>query len=299
MEAAALQGEASDDRWHVRQDGTHVFVAGFVAPIRGEAEDVRGYLKLIRDRTDFVESSARLRRRGEQAEAENREKDAFVAVVAHELRQPLAAILGWARLGANSRFTQDRAADIFGRIRRSAEATAQFVNDLLEASRISSGKLQLTRERTNLAALIEDTIPDLAVAAEGRGVSITMDIGQPCVVEADPVRLRQVISNLVGNAIKYTPREGVIRVTTYTDMRDAVLVVSDTGIGIGKQDLPHIFDRFRQSRAANDGQTGLGLGLWVVKEIVHRHDGTISASSEGKGRGATFTVRLPCIPDPA
>jgi two-component system CheB/CheR fusion protein len=298
MQRAALQGEASDDRWHVRQDGSRVFVAGFVAPIRDDAEGVRGFLKLIRDRTDLVESSARLRERRDQAEAENREKDAFVAVLAHELRQPLGAILGWARLGANSRFAQDRAADVFGRIRRSAETTMRFVNDLLEVSRISSGKLQLTRERTDLAALIEDTVPELAIAAEGRGVSVTLHVRRPCVAEADPLRLRQVIGNLVGNAMKYTPRGGSIRVTAYTDGREVVLIVSDTGIGIGTQDLPHIFDRFRQSRAANDRQTGLGLGLWVVKEVVHRHGGTITAASDGEGRGATFTVRLPCTADP-
>lgn len=294
IQRAMRHGEASDDRWHVRRDGTQVFVAGLVAPIRDEAKGLHGFLKLIRDRTDVIESSARLRQRGDQAEAENREKDAFVAVLAHELRQPLAAILGWARMGANSRFARDRAADVFGRIRRSAESTIRFVNDLLEASRISSGKLQLARERTNLSALVDDTMPELAPAAESRSISLEMDVPQPCVVDADPVRLRQVVSNLVGNAIRYTPPGGSIRVATHSDTREVILVVADAGIGIANQDLPHIFDRFRQSRVANDRQTGLGLGLWVVKEIVQRHGGTITASSEGEGRGATFTVRLPC-----
>jgi two-component system CheB/CheR fusion protein len=296
---AVQQGEASDDRWHVRADGSRVFVAGFVTPVRDDSNTVQGFLKLVRDRTDFIESADRLRRRGEAAEAANREKDAFVAVLAHELRQPLAAILGWTRMGADARFPRERSADIFDRIRRSAETTMRVVNDLLDVSRIASGKLQLVRERTDFTALLEDTMPELAPAASARGVSLSVEAGSAGAVDADPVRIRQVISNLVGNAIKYTPAGGVIHVAARTDRRDAIFTVSDTGIGIAEQDLPHIFDRFRQSRVANDGQTGLGLGLWVVREIVHRHGGRIVVSSDGEGKGATFTVRLPCAPPAA
>jgi PAS domain S-box-containing protein len=299
MERAIREGEAPDDRWQVRADGTRVFVAGMVTPLRDDADGVQGFLKLVRNRTDVLESTARLRHHSDQMEAANREQDAFVAVLAHELRQPLTAILGWARIGQSSRVAQDRAAGIFDRIRRSAEATIRFVNDLLEVSRISSDKLQLSPERIDLATLVNDVIPELTPAADARGVSLEVDAGLSDAVEADPVRIRQVISNLVGNAIKYTPPGGLIHVVTRMDGRDGLLIVSDTGIGIARQDLPFIFDRFRQSRVANDRQTGLGLGLWVVREIVQRHRGSITAASDGEGKGATFTVRLPCASRPA
>jgi PAS domain S-box-containing protein len=293
MATAARHGESANDRWHVRRDGSTVFVAGVVMPLRDDRGGLHGFTKLVRDRTEVRESAIRLRRRRDRAEAANREKDAFVALLAHELRQPLTAMLGWAQLGATGRLAYHRTHEVFARIRRSADATLRFVEDLLDMSRIGSGKLQLAIQRTDLRAIVQETVAELMPTAEERGVSIDVDADHLCIVDADPVRVRQAVANLVGNAVKYTPRGGSVRVTLSGEGTQAVISVSDTGVGIAADDLPVIFERFRQSRAADQKQSGLGLGLWVTKQVVDRHGGTIQASSDGPGNGATFVVCLP------
>jgi signal transduction histidine kinase len=183
---------------------------------------------------------------------------------------------------------------VFARIRRSADTTLRFVEDLLDMSRIGSGKLQMTLEPTDLHAVVQETVAELTPTADERAVSIDVAAtGLPCTVDGDHVRLRQAVANLVGNAIKYTPRGGSVHVAVYTTATQAVMSVSDTGAGIAADDLPVIFERFRQSGAADKKQSGLGLGLWVTKQVVDRHGGTIQASSDGPGNGATFVVCLP------
>jgi two-component system CheB/CheR fusion protein len=291
MAKAVESGEACDDCWHVREDGSEVFVAGVVAPLAG-GQQVQGFAKLLH--TSSLESGARLRHRREHAEAENREKDAYVAVLAHELKQPLNAILGWAQLGATGAIPLQRTADVFSRIARSAAATIQFVNDLLDMARIGSGKLQLALVPTSLGDTVRDIVTELSAEADARGVMLSIESIGTCRVRADPVRFRHVISNLVGNAIKYTPRGGFVRVSAHSENDEAIMTVSDTGMGIAEHDLPVIFERFRQSSAADQKQSGLGVGLWVARQVVERHGGTLEAFSDGPGKGATFVVRMPC-----
>lgn len=239
-------------------------------------------------------TTARLRRRRDQAEAANREKDAYVAVVAHELKQPLNAILGWAHLGATGRIPAQRTQDVFSRIARAADATIQFVNDLLDMTRIGSGKLDLALVPTSLGDIVCDTVTELAPEAETRGVTLSVEPIIACTVHADPVRFRHVITNLVGNAIKYTSRGGSIRVSAHRENDEAIMTVSDTGMGIAEHDLPFIFERFRQSNAADQKQSGLGVGLWVARQVVERHGGRLEAFSDGPGKGSTFVVHMPC-----
>jgi two-component system CheB/CheR fusion protein len=293
MAAAVQKGEAADDRWLVCQDGSQIFVASVVAPLRDPDGHIRGFTKLVRTRTGPIEAARHLTERRDQAEAENREKDALVAVLAHELKQPLNAILGWAHLGATGRISTQRTSEVFGRIVRAADATIQFVNDLLDMSRIASGKLQLALVPANLGDVIQDTVAELAPEAHARGITLRSDTGRTRTVRADPVRFRQVISNLVGNAIKYTPTGGSVSVSSRVEGDHVVLEVADTGVGIARDDLPVIFERFRQSGAADRKQSGLGLGLWVTKRIVEEHGGTLEAFSDGPGRGSRFRVRVP------
>ena len=229
-------------------------------------------------------------------EAGNREKDAGVAVLAHELKQPLNGILGWAKLGETGRVSPDRTSDVFSRIARAADATVHLVDDLLDVSRIASGKLQLTLVVANLGDIIRDTVAALKPEAEARSITLTSHPGITCSVRADPVRFRQVISNLVDNAIKYTPRGGSIRVSARVEDDHVLIAVADTGVGIAPDDLPVIFERFRQSDAADRTQSGLGLGLWVARQVVEQHGGTLEAFSDGPDKGAAFVVRIPCAP---
>lgn len=292
MMTARETGEASDDRWHLRHDGSRRFVAGMVTVVTDESARGDCFLKVLRDRTDYVESSTRLRERGDRAEAATREHEVNMAMIAHELRQPLNAIVGWASIGARSQPPDEAAAEIFRRILKSAESTVRFVEDLLDLSRIAAGKLELVIHPTHLATVVHDTAAELRPETESRQLTLSVDTSD-CIVAGDPVRLRQVVRNLLGNALKYTDPGGSIRVLVQCRGNEGVLTVSDTGAGIPPRDLPHIFDRFRQSDHSADGKLGLGLGLWLVKEIVQRHRGVVHAASDGPGRGATFTVRLP------
>jgi CheY-like chemotaxis protein len=231
----------------------------------------------------------------ETAEAATRSKDEFLAVVSHELRSPLNAILGYAallRYGSLDALEIKRAADV---IERSGKAQAHLIDDLLDTARIISGKLRLAVGPVNLVSVIEDSVQTIHLAAEAKGVSLQADlppeIGQ---ITGDPVRLRQVIWNLLSNAIKFTPEGGRVEARLERVDPHIRITVSDTGKGITPDFLPYVFDRFYQADASSARRHGgLGLGLALVKYLVELHGGTIEAASAGEGYGATFKVTLP------
>jgi signal transduction histidine kinase/ActR/RegA family two-component response regulator len=233
----------------------------------------------------------------QHANEANRLKDEFLGTLSHELRTPLNAILGYARMLRSGVFTdiakQARAMEI---LERNAQALTQIVEDVLDVSRIISGKLRLNLQQLDLAPVVDDSIGTIAPAAHAKGVRIEADIDRAVPrVAGDPERLQQVIWNLLSNAVKFTPRGGLIRVRLAPhDGMQAQLVISDTGRGIAPEFLPHLFERFRQadSRFSRE-HGGLGLGLAIAKEIVATHGGVIQADSEGEGRGAIFTITLP------
>jgi PAS domain S-box-containing protein len=237
-----------------------------------------------------VEQQARL-----QAEEANRVKDEFLALVSHELRSPLNAILGYASLLRHSRIGVQEikhAADV---IERSGKAQAQLIDDLLDTARIISGKLRLELGPVDLVSVIEQAVQTIHPAADAKGISLEThlpsEIGQ---ITGDPSRLQQVVWNLLSNAVKFTSQGG--RVEARLERADPYIriAVSDTGKGISDDFLPYVFDRFRQSDASSARRHGgLGLGLSLVKYLVELHGGTIEATSAGEGRGATFNVTLP------
>ncbi len=226
----------------------------------------------------------------------NHLKDEFLATVSHELRTPLNAILGWTRMLGAKQLAPDRAEHAVAIIERNATALAHLIDDLLDVSRIVAGTLQLAPQPVDLAAVAQaavDTVRPLAMAKDVR-LAFSADRLAIDTVSGDAGRLQQVIWNLLANAIKFTPDGGsvdllIVRAKDHMEVR-----VVDTGQGISPVFLPHVFERFRQADSATtERHTGLGLGLAIVRQLVEMHGGTVYAASEGEGRGATFTVRLP------
>jgi CheY-like chemotaxis protein len=213
--------------------------------------------------------------------------------VSHELRTPLASILGWARLLRRGGLTQEKQSRALETLERNAKAQTLLVEDLLDVSRIVSGKTRLTVEPTDLGRIVDAAVDSLRPSADGRGVQLQAT-PISCTLTGDPERLHQILWNLLSNAIKFTPRGGRVSVALSRGEGTVTLTVSDTGQGIRPDFLPHVFERFRQADATvTRAHGGLGLGLAIVRHLVELHGGTISASSAGEGQGATFTVQLP------
>ena len=230
-----------------------------------------------------------------EREEADRAKDHFLATLSHELRTPLTAILGWTRLLRSGRLDAAAQTKALETIERNTRLQTQLIEDLLDVSRIISGKLQLDPEPVELAAVVEAATQSLSSVAAGKDVALRVALdADHALVEGDPHRLQQVVLNLLSNAIKFTPPNGRIDVRLERAGDRVRLVVSDTGQGITAETLPHVFDPFRQADGTHTKQHGgLGLGLAIVRHLVALHGGTVWARSEGTGRGATFTVELP------
>jgi signal transduction histidine kinase/CheY-like chemotaxis protein len=237
----------------------------------------------------------RIEQRDADLREANRLKDEFLATLSHELRTPLNAILGWTRLiraGAVPEEGRDRALE---KIERNAQAQTRLVEDLLEVSRITTGKLRLELRPTDLSAIVSAAVESIRVAAEARQILMqTSGLDRRLPGIGDPDRLQQIVWNLLSNAVKFTPPGGRVSVSLSRDDGVDTLVVTDTGQGIDSGFLPHVFDAFRQADASSTRRHGgLGLGLSIAHQLVGLHGGTIEASSDGPEQGATFTVRLP------
>jgi signal transduction histidine kinase len=233
----------------------------------------------------------------ERAEEANRLKDEFLAVVSHELRTPLNAIVGWIRLLSDGRLDGDAARQAIETIERNARAQTLLVEDLLDVSRIMTGQLRIERRPVRVSHIVGAALDAVRPVAEARQVSlVTMPIAgeEPGAVAGDATRLQQVVWNLLSNAIKFTPAGGQVEVAIARRGAMIEIEVRDNGIGIDPEFLPYVFDRFRQADSSTTrAYGGLGLGLAIVRHVVELHGGSVRAKSEGKGRGATFTVHLP------
>lgn len=233
-----------------------------------------------------------------EAEAANRAKDEFLAVLSHELRSPLQGMLGWVTLLRRGALDAAGAERALRAIDRGMRAQAQLVNDLLEVSRIVSGKLALVEAPVAVHELVETAIDQILPVAQEKGVQVVRRTEGCGSVFGDAERLHQVFTNLLTNAVKFTPAGGVVEVHCAREGAEAVIAVRDTGEGIAPEFLPHLFDRFSQAspvRTRHHG--GLGLGLSIVRHLVERHGGSVQVQSPGVGQGATFTVRLPLRPE--
>jgi len=225
----------------------------------------------------------------------SRTKDEFLATVSHELRTPINAVLGWTAVLRQHRLDQSRADYACDAIERSARAQAQLLGQLLDVSRAIAGKLELHLAPTDLSEIIEASIDAVRSDADDKKIQIAscLDAGVPLIL-ADPERLQQVVINLVSNAVKFSPEEGLVHVELRRGDGFAEIFVQDHGIGIKREFLPYVFERFRQADVTRGtANRGLGLGMSIAREIVEGHGGTIAADSAGEGQGAAFTVRLP------
>lgn len=258
------------------------------------AEDLARRAALALDNARLYAAEQRERNRAETA---NRMKDEFLATVSHELRTPLNSILGFTQLLRRGQLDQTRVALALDAIERNARAQARLTEDLLDVSRISTGKLRLTVQPLNVQGVVEAAIETMRTAAEAKAIALVTDFPPlPCTVVADPNRLQQVVWNLLSNAIKFTPQEGRIRVSIERGENQARIVVADSGAGIPAEFLPYVFDRFRQADSTSTRIFGgLGLGLAIVRHLVELHGGTVGAESPGPNLGATFTVTLPLM----
>ena len=281
-----------------RRDGSEFPTEISLSPLQGDAG--LSVIVVVRDITERKrieeERAALVREQAARAEAEaaNRAKDEFVAMVSHELRTPLNAILGWATLMQAHRDDAEVVDRAVSAIERNARVQRQVIDDLLDVSAMTSRRMPLDLEEVDVARILAAAEESVRPSADLKGVTLRVDVEEslPHLV-GDARRLQQVFWNLLVNAVKFTPGGGRVVVSARLVDGHEEFRVSDSGAGIDPTFLPHVFDRFRQQDGTASHSSGLGLGLAIVHELVQRHGGTVTAESEGEGRGATFTVTLP------
>lgn len=270
------------------RDGLYRWHLGRCIPQRDEVEGVTGWIFTA---TDIESENQALL----QAEAANRSKDEFLATVSHELRNPLNAIIGWVNLLQSGSLDANGSKRALDTIERNVQLQVSLIDEILDLSRLARGRVHLTQRTIDLVPLIESALDVIRPAAEAKKLQVLWDYaGPPVCVNGDSERLQQVLSNLVSNAVKFTPEGGRVQVRLECGAREGTLTVSDTGRGIGAEFLPFVFDMFRQADSSSTREHGgLGLGLAIARKLVELHGGRIGAASEGVGRGATFWVTLP------
>ncbi|MBN1240070.1 MAG: PAS domain S-box protein [Gammaproteobacteria bacterium] len=288
LRIAREEGRAINERWHVRKDGSRFWGSGVVKPLLMPDDEVIGFVKIMRDMTAEREHA-------EQLAIADRRKDEFLATLAHELRNPLAPMtfaLETMKLAPDDKALTGQARET---MERQVAHMVRLIDDLLDIGRITRDKLELRTERTDLRSIVEHAVEATRPAFGRAGHDLRVELPDaPVVLRADVARLTQVFGNLLANACKYTPAGGHITLAAAVEGRDAVVTVEDDGIGIAPDVLPRIFDMFVQADSSYEQRSrGLGIGLTLVRRLVDMHGGSVSASSEGLGRGSVFTVRLP------
>jgi two-component system, chemotaxis family, CheB/CheR fusion protein len=301
---AAARGEARDDRWHLRKDGTRFWASGVLAAVRDERGALGGFVKIMHDDTDRKQFEERLHRASLEAEQSrdlaeqaNRAKDDFIATLSHELRTPLNTIRMWSRLLLQPELPRSDAVEGVRAIDRATISQQQLIDELLDVSRIASGKMRIEPRAVQVHNVLTGAIETVRPVAAARQIVLDVAVdNETGLVHADPDRLQQVIWNLLSNAIKFTPSGGTVRIAAKRVAKTIHIEVSDTGIGIRKEFLPHVFDAFRQAETGTARHhSGLGLGLSIAKKLVDLHNGRITVESDGEGSGTRFTVVLPAV----
>jgi PAS domain S-box-containing protein len=290
LQLARETGRAEDERWHLRKDGSRLWASGVVTPLLDEGGRLQGFAKILRDITD--------RKRWEEQLAEaNQRKDEFLAMLAHELRNPLAPILNVMQIFKREGEGSQRLKDAAGMVERSLGRIVRIVDDLLDVSRITKGKVQLRKERVTLQAAVQSAVESVQPFIESRKHQLSVSVPPEAIwLEADPVRIDQVLVNLLNNAAKYTEPGGHILLSAERLGNDCVLKIRDDGIGISSELLPRIFELFVQAdRSLDRAQGGLGIGLTLVEKLTKMHGGAVEAHSKGVGEGSEFVVRLPVV----
>lgn len=302
--AKLRRGEPIDHYETVRlaKGGRRLHVSLTVSPIRDASGRIIGASKIARDiteqkntRDEIARLLAAERAARYDAEVASRAKDEFLAMLSHELRTPLTAMLGWLSILRGKRLDKKTSEHAIETIERNAKAQAQLIEDLVDISRIVGGKLNLEVSPTELLPVINAAVEVVRPAADAKNISIDVNYDSTVgPVSGDASRLQQVIWNLLANAVKFTPKDGSVRVDVRRSESSAEIVIQDTGMGISADFLPHVFERFRQAESPIiRSHRGVGLGLAIVRYLIELHGGTVQAESDGENRGATFTIHLP------
>jgi PAS domain S-box-containing protein len=304
LETARCEERVAEQGWRARKDGARLWVSGWLNALNDDAGNRIGYVKVMavggdleREQAETLAREALERERTTRSEYEDasRSKDEFIALVSHELRSPLNAILGWTRILRQGRPDEElyqRATEI---IERSARMQSQLIEDLMDTARIVRGKLKLEVHPVNLAPLIEKALDVVRPAADAKGITLVTSLDREAdQITGDPDRLQQVVWNLLSNAVKFTNEGGRVEVKLGRVDPCIQISVSDTGCGVSPEFMPYLFERYRQAGASGARRKGgLGLGLTLVRQLVEMHGGSVTAESDGEGKGATFIVSLP------
>ena len=297
------RGGTSRFRW-LKRNGDAIWVEGKSSVIldhagqpigmRGVTVDISEVMRLEAERGQLLDRTETARKEAEEA---NRLKDEFLMTLSHELRTPLNAIWGWTRILRSGEFDQQLIARGLEVIDRNAAVQLRLIEDLLDISSIIAGKLRIDLQPTDLDAIVAGVVDSAKPAADAKGVTlVAMPAGVEAIVRGDAGRLQQAVWNLVSNAVKFTPAGGCITISLVAIGESIEVSVSDTGVGFDPSLLPHIFERFRQGDSGTArSHMGLGLGLAIARSLVEAHGGTLTATSDGIGRGATFAIGLPLM----
>jgi len=298
LKVAAADGRSESVRWQVRKDGTRFWCQAIVTPLFDEAMQARSFARVMHDLTESQATAAQARRADGLAEA-NRNKEEFMALLSHELRNPLSPILNALGILRQMRTTDPVIQQAGNIIDRQVGQMVRLVDDLLDISRITKGKLRLTREPVELRRLVNDAAESARPLIDARRHEFSVSLPTEALwVEADPDRLEQCVVNLLNNAAKYTDTGGLIRLAVERQGSEAVIRVKDNGVGIAPDKLPHVFELFAQvDGSLGRSYGGLGIGLALVRSLMEMHDGRVAAHSAGPGKGCEFTLKLPLLAD--
>ncbi|HYK04741.1 MAG TPA: CHASE domain-containing protein [Thermoanaerobaculia bacterium] len=301
LRRAQVAGRQWTIRWLSRREGYGVALLSAAGTFAGGMIIAALLFTLVRVQMrarDQAEATAERLRESEAAlQRANVAKDEFLATLSHELRTPMTAIMGWSQmLGEDEELDRDTESMAIEAIRKSASVQAQLIDDLLDVSRITAGKMKIECEPVEVGPVMSAAVATMRSAADAKNISLKEEIAPGVSVNGDERRLQQIVWNLLANAVKFTPEGGKVAVALRQEEREAVIEVRDNGQGIEPEFMPHIFERFRQADSSTTRpHMGLGLGLAIVRHLVELHGGTISAESQGSGRGSTFRVRIPLL----
>lgn len=295
--AAERRGKAPSERWYVTKNGRRFWGSGVLSAVRNASGETHGYLKILRDETERKNAEDAVHEARDIAERANITKDQFLATLSHELRTPLSVISLYAKMLSDEIVLDpEHVKTAVAAIGRGAEAQRALIDDLLDVSRITSGKLELKPREVRFTDLLRETVEAVAPTAALKGVRLATDLQEIGLVWCHPERLRQVVWNLTANAIKFTPSKGNVSVELRRSAHNIEIRIRDSGRGIEAEFLPHVFERFRQAELTSSRTTGgLGLGLAIVKSLVELHGGSVTLDSPGRDQGTTATVFLPML----
>ncbi len=294
LDVARTKGHAEDDRWHLRQDRSRVWVTGTLTAVKADDGTVLGFVKVMRDRTDLRTKIENIEQERGTLQERLQRTQLFLHTLGHELRNPLAPLTMAVHLLGMREPTPSQGHAIKV-VNRQIAVLKGLADDLMDLARAHHAGFELVRETVHVQQLLADALGDLQPAADAKGIRLLAVLQEgPIQVQADRRRLTQVVLNLLGNALKYTPSGGTVFLKAGEEVNEVVVRVEDTGIGIGADMLPRIFEFFTQDADARRmAPGGLGVGLGLVRQIVEQHGGTVAARSAGQGKGSEFTVRLP------